>query len=120
MFIRALKDRTGARISNFYIASGRKNNFSQDVAWLAGGVWDIINELWESVKAEGFAVLPEDTMGFDEFYVLSDKNLKVNVDELEIDSATMTKAKMKNNFIKNRKNKLLSKKMLSRFAEFVS
>ena len=120
LFIKALKDRTGTRISNFYIASGRKNNFSQDVAWLAGGVWDIINELWESVKVEGFAVLPEDTMGFDEFYVLSDKNLKVNVDELEIDSATMTKAKMKNNFIKNRKNKLLSKKMLSRFAEFVS
>ena len=63
--------------------------------------------------------MPEGTLGFGEFYVITDKNLKVNVEEKEIDSS-MSQAKMKNNFIKNRKNKLVSKKMLSRFAEFVS
>ena len=63
--------------------------------------------------------MPEGSLGFGEFYVITDKNLKVNAEEKEIDSS-MTKAKMKNNFIKNRKNKLVSKKMLSRFAEFVS
>ena len=119
LFIEALGDRTDSRLSNFYIASGKKNTFSQDIAWLAGGHWDTVNEQWEAAKADGYSVMPEGTLGFGEFYVITDKNLKVNAEEKEIDSS-MTKAKMKNNFIKNRKNKLVSKKMLSRFAEFVS
>ena len=119
LFIEALGDRTDSRLSNFYIASGKKNTFSQDIAWLAGGHWEVINEQWEAAKVDGYSVMPEGTLGFGEFYVITDKNLKVNAEEKEIDSS-MTKAKMKNNFIKNRKNKLVSKKMLSRFAEFVS
>ncbi len=119
LFMNALKDRTGSRVSNFYIASGRKPSFSQDIAWLVNGNWEVINEQWEDVKLDGFSVMPEGTLGVDEFYVLTDKNLKVDSEELAIDSS-MTKAKIKNSFIKNRKNKLVSKKMLSRFAEFVS
>ena len=64
-------------------------------------------------------VKKEDRLGYDELYILSDKKLMVENEELEIDPS-MTQAKMKNAFIKNRKDKFVSKTMLSKFAEFVS
>ena len=64
-------------------------------------------------------VRDEERLGYEELYILSDKKLDVETEELEIDSS-MTQAKMKNAFIKNRKDKFVSKTMLSKFAEFVS
>jgi len=58
-------------------------------------------------------------LGYDQFYVLSDKNLNVEAEAVEFDS-DMTKGRMKNAFVKSRKNKIANKAMLSRFAEFVS
>ena len=61
----------------------------------------------------------EGDLGYEEFYILSDKDLGVEAQELEIDG-DMTKGRMKNAFIKSRKNKIGNKAMLSRFAEFIS
>ena len=58
-------------------------------------------------------------MGYDQFYILSDKDINVEAAEVAFDS-DMTKGRMKNAFIKSRKNKIANKVMLSRFAEFVS
>ena len=51
--------------------------------------------------------------------MVSSKSLKVKDEEVEIDS-DMSKAKMKNTFIKQRRNKVGNKVLLGRFAEFVS
>ena len=61
----------------------------------------------------------EGDLGYDQFYVLSDKGLDVEAEAVEFDS-DMTKGRMKNAFVKSRKNKIANKAMLSRFAEFVS
>ena len=118
LFLEALKGRTGSRVAGFFIAPSRKNSFRQEISWIVNGSWDKINELHEEMKKNSFAVIEGD-LGYDQFYVLSDKNLNVEAEAVEFDS-DMTKGRMKNAFVKSRKNKIANKAMLSRFAEFVS
>ena len=80
--------------------------------------WSKSDELWEKMKKNSFIVVEGD-LGYEEFYVVSSKSLKVKDEEVEIDS-DMSKAKMKNTFIKQRRNKVGNKVLLGRFAEFVS
>jgi len=117
-FLEALKDRTGSRIAGFFIAPSRKNSFRQEMNWIIGGDWTKIEELHKEMQTNSFAVIEGD-VGYDQFYVLSDKNLNVEAAEVEFGS-DMTKGRMKNAFVKSRKNKIANKVMLSRFAEFVS
>ena len=84
----------------------------------AGVPWDKINELWESMKKEGYGVVESD-LGYDEYYILSSKTLKIEDEGLVINS-DMSKGKMKNAFVKAQKGKIANKKMLSRFAELVA
>ncbi|MDP7367309.1 MAG: hypothetical protein QGH83_08610 [Candidatus Pacebacteria bacterium] len=118
LFLEALKGRTGSRVAGFFIAPSRKNSFRQEISWIVNGSWDKINELHEEMKKNSFAVIEGD-LGYDQFYVLSDKGLDVEAEAVEFDS-DMTKGRMKNAFVKSRKNKIANKAMLSRFAEFVS
>jgi hypothetical protein len=118
LFLEALKGRTGSRVAGFFIAPSRKNSFRQEISWIVNGSWDKINELHEEMKKNSFAVIEGD-LGYDQFYVLSDKGLDVEAEKVEFDS-DMTKGRMKNAFVKSRKNKIANKAMLSRFAEFVS
>jgi hypothetical protein len=117
-FLEALKDRTGSRIAGFFIAPSRKNSFRQEMNWIIGGDWSKIEELHKEMQTNSFAVIEGD-VGYDQFYVLSDKDLNVEAAEVAFDS-DMTKGRMKNAFVKSRKNKIANKVMLSRFAEFVS
>ena len=78
--------------------------------------WDGLHEKWESVKKDGYLLV--EAGGYDQMFMIPENRLK-EVEEIQIDS-DMTKAKMKNAFIKNRQNKIASKTMLSKFAEFVS
>ena len=117
-YLEALRDRTGSRIAGFFIAPYRKNNFRSEVGYLMGGNFEKITELHEQIKDNSYAVVEGD-LGYEEFYILSDKNLNVQAAEVEFDS-DMTKGRMKNAFVKSRKNKISNKAMLSRFAEFVS
>ena len=117
-FLEALKDRTGSRIAGFFIAPSRKNTFRQEVNWIIGGDYMKVEELHKEMKENSFAVIEGD-VGYDQFYILSDKDLNVEAAEVEFGS-DMTKGRMKNAFVKSRKNKIANKVMLSRFAEFVS
>ena len=82
------------------------------VEWSQGSDW------WEKMKKNSFIVVEGD-LGYEQFYVVSSKSLKVKENEIEIDSE-MSKAKMKNTFIKQRRNKVGNKVLLGRFAEFVA
>ena len=118
-FFKALKDRTGVRIAGYYIAPARKNAFSHDCGWLFND-WEEAAESHKQMNKDSYTIVrDEERLGYEELYILSDKKLDVETEELEIDSS-MTQAKMKNAFIKNRKDKFVSKTMLSKFAEFVS
>ena len=70
------------------------------------------------MKDNSFAVIEGD-LGYDQFYILSDKDLNVEAEPVEFDS-DMTKGRMKNAFVKSQKGKIANKAMLSKFAEFVS
>ena len=118
-FFKALKERTGVRVAGYYIAPARKQAFSHDCSWLFDH-WEETDAAHKEMNKESYTIVKkEDRLGYDELYNLSDKKLMVENEELEIDPS-MTQAKMKNAFIKNRKDKFVSKTMLSKFAEFVS
>ncbi len=116
--LEALADRTDARVAGFYIAPmGR--HFSREVSWLANGDYEKVAQMRDELKKSAFTIVENDLMGYQQFFVLSDKHLKVEDVALEIDD-DMTKGKMKNAFIKSRKNKIGNKAMLSKFCEFVA
>jgi len=118
-FLEALKDRTDTRLAGFFIAPWAKGSFRREVGYLTNR-WDVdaADDMHSDLRKNAFTVIEGD-LGYDQFYILSDKNLRVEQAEVEFDS-DMTKGRMKNAFIKSRKNKIGNKAMLSKFAEFVS
>ena len=82
-----------------------------------GLTYEELEETMDSLKKNQFARM--ECQGYEEFYVIDGKKMGAETEELLI-TDDMSKAKMKTAFIKNRKAKLVSKKMLSQFAEFVS
>ena len=114
--LKALKDRTQCRVIGFYIAPmGRQ--FSREVSWMTRS-YEELEKMKKDLKDNAFTILDSD-VGYEQFFILSDKSLKVETGELEIEDG-MTKGRMKNAFIKSRKNKIGNKAMLSKFCEFVS
>ena len=114
--LKALKDRTECRVIGFYIAPmGRQ--FSREVSWMTRS-YEALDKMKKDLKDNAFTILDSD-VGYEQFFILSDKSLKVEAGELEIEDG-MTKGRMKNAFIKSRKNKIGNKAMLSKFCEFVS
>ena len=119
-FLEILKERD-CRVIGFFVHVGNKRSFSSDLAH--GGYTKFYYEpqnpetiaFWKEMLASGYGEL--EMPGYDKYFVIRD--MKTENEELEITN-DMTKAKMKTAFIKHRKTKLNSKKMLSSFCEFVS
>ena len=115
--LKALADRTQTRVAGFYIAPmGRA--FRNEVSWIAGGDWEKLETIKNELKKNAFTVVEGD-LGYQQFFILSNKSLKIEDVELEIDD-DMTKGRMKNAFVKSRKNKIGNKAMLAKICEFVS
>ncbi len=115
--LKALSDRTNCRVMGFYIAPvGR--SFGREVSWLANNDYEVVERMKQELKKQAFTIIEGD-LGYQKMIVLSDKSLKVEDEALEINE-NMTKGRMKNAFIKSRKNKIGNKAMLSKFCEFVA
>jgi len=116
LLLEILKDRTGTTLAGFFISTGNKKSFTNELYYMNAD-WDKANEYWDALKKEGFCVI--DGGGYDEFYILSSKRLEIKEETLQINS-DMTKGRMKNAFVKAQQGKIANKKMLSRFAELVA
>ena len=105
----------------FFIHVGNKRSFASDLAH--AGYTKFYYEpqnpepiaFWKEMLASGYGEV--EMPGYDKYFVIRSRNTETS--DLEITDG-MTKAKMKTAFIKHRKTKLNSKKMLSSFCEFVS
>tara|TARA_R100001244_G_scaffold34921_1_gene32170 strand:- start:581 stop:2551 length:1971 start_codon:yes stop_codon:yes gene_type:complete len=118
LLLEILKDRTDCRVTGFFINTENRRNLNGNLRGIKPGLtYEEMEEAMDSLKKNQFARM--ECQGYEEFYVIDGKKMDLEVPELEI-TEDMTKAKMKTAFIKNRKAKLVSKKMLSQFAEFVS
>ena len=117
ILLEILKDRTGTTLAGFFISTSNKKSFSTD-CWHMNVPYDQISRLWDSMKANGFCVV--ETNGYDEYYILASKNLRIENNGLAGIKSDMTKGKMKNAFIKAQQGKIANKKMLSKFAELVA
>ncbi len=119
-----LKDRTGCSLTGFYISPNRKNHFRRDANHLFAGenLYEInpegVDGIFKTMKKDGYASIKY--CSYDSFILIPTNKLNLDEDnELAVDSE-MTKAKMANAFIKNRKNNQTNKKMLREFVEIVA
>ena len=119
-FLKILKER-GCRVIGFFISTGQKRAIMSDLAHAGFTKYyyephgeDTI-DFWKKVLTTGYGEIEMD--GYDKYFVIKEMNTETS--DLEITDG-MSKAKMKTAFIKHRKTKLNSKKMLSSFCEFVS
>ena len=117
ILLEILKDRTGTTLAGFFISTSNKKSFGND-CWHMNVPYDQISRLWDSMKANGFCVV--ETNGYDEYYILASKNLRIENNGLAGIKSDMTKGKMKNAFVKAQQGKIANKKMLSKFAELVA
>ena len=117
VLLEILKDRTGTTLAGFHITSANKRTFNNDLGYTTIP-WEKRDELWTDMKKNGFCVVADS--GYDEYYILSSKNLKVDDDSIVQIESDMTKNKMKNVFINAQKGKIANKKMLSQFAKLVA
>jgi hypothetical protein len=117
VLLEILKDRTGTTLAGFYITSANKRAFKNDLGYTTIP-WDKRDELWTDMKKNGFCVVADS--GYDEYYILLSKNLKIDDNSIIQIESDMTKNKMKNVFINAQKGKIANKKMLSQFAKLVA
>ena len=120
-----LKDRTDCSLTGFYISPNRKNYFRRDANHLFAGqnLYEMghtegADGIFKTMKKDGYASIKY--CSYDSFILIPTNKLNLDEDnELAVDSE-MTKAKMANAFIKNRKNNQTNKKMLREFVEIVA
>ena len=120
-----LKDRTGCSLTGFYISPNRKNHFKRDANHLFAGqnLYEMghtegADGIFKTMKKDGYVSIKY--CSYDSFILIPTNKLNLDDDnELAVDSE-MTKAKMANAFIKNRKNNQTNKKMLREFVEIVA
>ena len=118
LLLEILKDRTDCRVTGFFINTEAKRNLHANLRCVRSSLtYEEIEQIFEDLKKNQFARM--ECQGYEEFYVIDGKKMGATAEALVI-TDDMTKAKMKTAFIKNRTSKLVSKKMLSQFAEFVS
>ena len=119
-FLEILKNRD-CRVIGFFITTGAKRGVMSDLAhagytnFYYGPNEDDTVSFWKKILETGYGEI--EMPGYDKYFVIKEMNTETS--DLKI-TDDMTKAKMKTAFIKHRKTKLNSKKMLSSFCEFVS
>ena len=120
-----LKDRTDCTLTGFYISPNRKNHFKRDANHLFAGqnLYEMghtegADGIFKTMKKQGYVSIKY--CSYDSFIMIPTNKLNLDEDnELAVDSE-MTKAKMANAFIKNRKTNQTNKKMLREFVEIVA
>ncbi len=122
ILLKMLKDRSDARVAGFFIASNNKRSLHGDVSWMDNEDYMLADKIHGDFKKKGWSSVDKDEIGYDKFFILSDKNLNIKSEEFEAPTknGVVTKGRLKNAFIKSRKGKIGNKTMLSKFAEFVS
>ena len=113
------------KTKGFYISPNRKNHFRRDANHLFAGqnLYEMghtegVDGVFKTMKQKGYVSIKY--CSYDSFIMIPTNKLNLDEDnELAVDSE-MTKAKMANAFIKNRKNNQTNKKMLREFVEIVA
>ena len=108
VLLKILSDRTGCNIIGFNILGGSVPR------WIERATEKSQTEILSAIRKEKF--FGTKLYGYDDYYLLNNSNMDVNIRELEVDSS-MTKKKMKTAFLKHQKSKLTERVLLGRFVE---
>ena len=115
--LKILKDRTGCNVVGFYLARSTKNGTISvnDLRWL------FPNQNLDAVRSEirKNKVAIADSFGYDDYYVIPSGNMKLEDEELEVNSE-MTKGRMAKAFAKHMRGKTLNRVLLNKFVEKIA
>jgi len=118
-FLLSLKSIEGVKLINYFITSPKRALWSRELGLSNNHDWGLLEKISKDLRTKGYSTI-SNRGPYDEYYIIPDDKLNVaEEDNLQIDE-NMSKAKMRNAFIKHRKNRLMNKKMLSHFVETVS
>lgn len=113
LLLEMMKDETGATMIGYFITKQSKGAFMNDYHYQSGihTNWDTTDELWKQARTDGF--LPVKTVGYDEFFIVGDKSLKIEDTKMQEVNGETTKAKLRTAFKKAQVGGRKSRKMLN-------
>jgi hypothetical protein len=113
LLLEMMKDETGATMLGYFICKQSKSAFMGAHSHQSGIFtnWDTTNELWKQARTDGF--LPAKAVGYDEFYIVGDKSLKIEESKMKGVNGETTKAQLRTAFKKAQVGGRKSRKMLN-------
>ena len=113
LLLEMMKDETGANMIGYFITRQSKGSFMNDYKYQSGihHNWDTTDELWKQARADGF--LPVKSVGYDEFFIVGDKSLKIEDGRMQEVNGETTKAKLRTAFKRAQVGGRKSRKMLT-------
>ena len=113
LLLEMMKDETGANMIGYFITKQTKVKFMSDYLQQTGiyNNWETEAELWKQARTEGF--LPVKAVGYDEFFLVGDKSLKIEDSKMQEVNGETTKAKLRSAFKKAQVGGKKSRKMLN-------
>ena len=113
LLLEMMKDETGANMIGYFITGLTKSNFMHNYSYQKGSHvgWTTKDELWKQARTDGF--LPVKSVGYDDFYILGDKSLRIVDNKMQEVNGDTTKAKLRTAFKKAQVSGRKSRKMLN-------
>ena len=113
LLLEMMKDETGANMIGYFITGLTKSNFMHNYSYQKGSHvgWTTKDELWKQARTDGF--LPVKSVGYDEFFIVGDKSLKIVDNKMQEVNGDTTKAKLRTAFKKAQVSGRKSRKMLN-------
>ena len=113
LLLEMMKDETGANMIGYFITQQSKQCFMSNYTYQIGSQigWDTKDNLWKQARADGY--LPVKVAGYDDFYLIGDKSLKIEDSKMQEVNGETTKAKLRSAFKKAQVGGKKSRKMLN-------
>ena len=113
LLLSMMKDETGANMIGYFITGQTKGSFMANYTHQVGSHigWDTKDNLWKQARTDGY--LPVNVVGYDDFYLIGDKSLRIVDNKMEEVNGETTKAKLRTAFKKAQVGGKKSRKMLN-------
>ena len=113
ILLKILRDRTNSNMIGFFLCDDRP----QTVAYRFCPLVDRA-EFLTKYREDGFIAVTSE--GYDEYYVINTRSMKIEENTLKIDTSTMSRSKITKEFMKFNEKKSINRVLLSRFIDKIS
>ena len=115
------KNATGSNMIGYFICKQTRREITHNARWSTGRTfnWDAQEDLWKQARTEGYVKL--NVVGYDEFFIIGDKSLKIEDNKLDdVTAGEVSKAKLRGMFKKAQVGGKKSRAMLNDIVDRVA